>query len=91
MDANNKNVELVNRFVDSYKGFKNEISKVIVGQENVIDQVLMSVFCDGHSLLVDPWGRVLNRAFKTPKILNTIIDLRKVKKDRNKIPSLSHD
>ena len=52
MDANNKNVELVNRFVDSYKGFKNEISKVIVGQENVIDQVLMSIFCDGHSLLV---------------------------------------
>lgn len=52
MDPNNKNVELVNRFVDSYKGFKNEISKVIVGQENVIDQVLMSIFCDGHSLLV---------------------------------------
>ena len=52
MDAINKNVELVNRFVDSYKGFKNEISKVIVGQENVIDQVLMSIFCDGHSLLV---------------------------------------
>ena len=49
---NNKNVELVNKFVDSYKGFKNEISKVIVGQEDVIDQVLMSIFCDGHSLLV---------------------------------------
>ena len=45
----------------------------------------------GHSLLVDPWGRVLNRAINKPKILNTTIDLRKVKKDRNKIPSLSHD
>ena len=45
----------------------------------------------GHSLLVDPWGRVLNRAFKVPKILNTKIDLSKVKKDRKKIPSLLHD
>ena len=52
METNNKNVELVNKFVDSYKGFRQEISKVIVGQDNVIDQVLMSIFCDGHSLLV---------------------------------------
>ena len=44
---NNKNVELVNKFVDSYKGFKNEISKVIVGQEDVIDQgciIVISLF-----------------------------------------------
>ena len=52
METNNKNVELVNKFVDSYKGFRQEISKVIVGQDNVIDQLLMSIFCDGHSLLV---------------------------------------
>ena len=45
----------------------------------------------GHSLLVDPWGKVLNKAFKKPKILNTIIDLDKVKKDRNRIPSLLYD
>ena len=52
METNNKNVELVNNFVASYKGFRKEISKVIVGQDDVIDQVLMSIFCDGHSLLV---------------------------------------
>ncbi len=45
----------------------------------------------GHSLLVDPWGKVLNKAFKKPKILNTIIDLDKVKKDRKRIPSLLYD
>tara|TARA_B100001057_G_scaffold67133_1_gene60847 strand:- start:2877 stop:3839 length:963 start_codon:yes stop_codon:yes gene_type:complete len=49
---NKNNVEIVKDFVASYSNFKNEISKVIVGQDTVVDQVLMSVFCDGHSLLV---------------------------------------
>jgi MoxR-like ATPase len=51
MDTNN-NIELVKDFISSHKKFKEEISKVIIGQDNVIDQVLMSIFCDGHSLLV---------------------------------------
>jgi MoxR-like ATPase len=51
MDTNN-NIELVKDFISSYKRFKEEISKVIIGQDNVVDQVLMSIFCDGHSLLV---------------------------------------
>ena len=49
---NKNNVEIVKDFVASYSNFKNEISKVIVGQDTVVDQVLMSIFCDGHSLLV---------------------------------------
>ena len=52
METDKANVELVNQFVNSYQNFKKEISKVIVGQNDVVDQVLMSVFCDGHSLLV---------------------------------------
>ena len=51
MDTNN-NIELVKDFISSHKKFKEEISKVIIGQDNVVDQVLMSIFCDGHSLLV---------------------------------------
>ncbi|MDA9634855.1 MoxR family ATPase [bacterium] len=51
MDTNN-NIELVKDFISSYKSFKEEIGKVIIGQNNVVDQVLMSIFCDGHSLLV---------------------------------------
>ncbi len=49
---NKNNVEIVKDFVASYSNFKKEISKVIVGQDTVVDQVLMSIFCDGHSLLV---------------------------------------
>jgi MoxR-like ATPase len=51
MDTIN-NIELVKEFISSYKKFKEEIGKVIIGQNNVVDQVLMSIFCDGHSLLV---------------------------------------
>jgi MoxR-like ATPase len=51
METNN-NIELVKDFISSHKRFKEEISKVIIGQDNVVDQVLMSIFCDGHSLLV---------------------------------------
>ena len=31
---------------------KNEISKIIVGQDSVVDQVLLSIFSGGHALLV---------------------------------------
>ena len=51
MDTNN-NIELAKDFISSHKKFKEEIGKVIIGQNNVVDQVLMSIFCDGHSLLV---------------------------------------
>ena len=45
-------VKYVNEFVVKYNEFKNEISKVIVGQDLVIQQVLISIFCNGHCLLV---------------------------------------
>ena len=35
-----------------YDTLKQEISKVIVGQETVIEQILISIFSGGHSLLV---------------------------------------
>ena len=44
----------------------------------------------GHSLLVSPWGKILNKATLKPKILNTKINLDNVKQARKKIPSLSH-
>jgi MoxR-like ATPase len=45
-------VKAVDEFVVKYNEFKNEISKVIVGQEEVVQQVLISIFCNGHCLLV---------------------------------------
>ena len=45
-------VEGIDKFVVKYNEFKKEISKVIVGQDNVVEQVLISIFCNGHCLLV---------------------------------------
>lgn len=44
--------ESVDQLVAHYKELKNEIHKVIVGQDDVVDQVLISIFSRGHCLLV---------------------------------------
>ena len=45
-------VKAIDDFVGKYNEFKNEIAKVIVGQDAVVQQVLISIFCNGHCLLV---------------------------------------
>jgi MoxR-like ATPase len=42
----------IDQLVEHYKELKNEIHKVIVGQDEVVDQVLISIFSRGHCLLV---------------------------------------
>jgi MoxR-like ATPase len=44
--------EMVNKLKEAYSSLKSEMSKVIVGQEEVIDQLLISLFSKGHCLLV---------------------------------------
>jgi MoxR-like ATPase len=44
--------EQVEQLVLHYKELKSEIHKVIVGQDDVVDQVLISIFSKGHCLLV---------------------------------------
>jgi MoxR-like ATPase len=45
-------VEAADALGASYKALKNEISKVVIGQDDVVRQVLTAIFCQGHSLLV---------------------------------------
>ena len=45
-------VELAKKLVEDYQLLKNEIHKVIVGQDEVVDQVLISIFSRSHALLV---------------------------------------
>ncbi|MDX1445643.1 MoxR family ATPase [Lishizhenia sp.] len=45
-------VQAINNLVVQYKALKEEIHKVIIGQDEVVDQVLISIFSRGHSLLV---------------------------------------
>ncbi|MCX6252021.1 MAG: AAA family ATPase [Bacteroidetes bacterium] len=45
-------VEAINALVTKYNLLKSEIGKVIVGQDEVIKNLLISIFCKGHCLLV---------------------------------------
>ena len=45
-------VDAANGLAEAYKKLKAEISKVVIGQEEVVRQVLTGIFCQGHSLLV---------------------------------------
>lgn len=47
--------------------------------------------CFGHSLIVDPWGRVLADGGTEPGVVTAEIDLAQVEDTRRRIPSLRHD
>jgi len=44
--------ELIAKLRDSHQRLRSEIGKVIVGQEAVLDLLLMAIFCRGHALLM---------------------------------------
>ena len=45
-------VTAIENLVKKHKNLKQEIAKVIVGQDTVIDQILLSIYTGGHSLLI---------------------------------------
>jgi len=45
-------LQKVKKLKDAYDGLKTEISKVIVGQDEVIDELFISLFSRGHALLI---------------------------------------
>lgn len=50
--AYKSDVEAVDSLAQSYKDLKQEIGKVIIGQDEVLKTVIISLFSNGHSLLV---------------------------------------
>ena len=48
----NSDAEAIDSLVIKFAELKKEISKVIVGQEDVVDKVLIAILSNGHSLLV---------------------------------------
>jgi len=45
-------VEKAKQMIEDYHRLKDEIHKVIIGQDAIVDQVLISIFCKSHALLV---------------------------------------
>lgn len=57
--------EAVDALSASYRNLKSEISKVIIGQDDVVKKVLMGIFCDAHCLLVGVPGLAKTLLVKT--------------------------
>lgn len=95
----NSDVALADQFHKDFQCLTNEISKVIIGQEKVVELLLSSVFCSGHSLLVGVPGlaktlliqtisSALDLSFKriqfTPDLMpSDILGAETIDKDRN--------
>ncbi len=47
-----KDTEAIQKLVEKNKKLKEEVQQVIVGQEDVLDLLLISIFSGGHSLLI---------------------------------------
>lgn len=45
-------VAAIERLVEKHAALKQEIGKIIVGQKEVIEQILLSIYTGGHSLLI---------------------------------------
>lgn len=92
-------VEAADGLFEAYNSLKNEISKVVVGQDEVVRLLLTSVFCGGHCLLVGVPGLAktlliqtmasaldlkFNRIQFTPDLMpSDIVGAETLDKDRN--------
>ncbi|HYG40382.1 MAG TPA: AAA family ATPase [Cytophagales bacterium] len=52
MDILRSDVDTANSLFETYKALNKEISKVIIGQDEVVRLLLTAIFCQGHCLLV---------------------------------------
>ncbi len=65
-------VELVEKLNNSVKNLRSEIGKIIIGQNEIIDNILISLFSKGHCLLVGVPGLAKTLMIKT---LSQALDL----------------
>jgi MoxR-like ATPase len=71
--ANRNDVELIGKLSASVAEIKSEIAKVIVGQNEIIDNLLISLLSGGHCLLVGVPGLAKTLLIKT---LAEVLDLK---------------
>lgn len=69
----NSDVEAIENMPKVFENIKNEISKVIVGQNEIIEELLVSLFARGHCLLIGVPGLAKTLLIKT---LGEVLDLK---------------
>jgi len=65
MEAYKTDIEAANALKDTYDTIRASIGKVIVGQDDVVSKLLISILCNGHSLLVGVPGLAKTLLVKT--------------------------
>ena len=65
MVAKNDEVLQLDQLKSQFTTLKNEIAKVIVGQDQVVEELILSIFCKGHVLLVGVPGLAKTLLVKT--------------------------
>ncbi len=65
MVIKNDEVIQLNKLKKQFTTLKNEIAKVIVGQDQVVEELILSIFCKGHVLLVGVPGLAKTLLVKT--------------------------
>jgi len=65
MTEKNTSVQDLENLKGQFLTLKNEIAKVIVGQDKVIEELILSIFCRGHVLLVGVPGLAKTLLVKT--------------------------
>jgi MoxR-like ATPase len=65
-------IEAAKALKEKYEAIRTAISKVIVGQNEVVDKLIISILCNGHSLLVGVPGLAKTLLVKT---VSDVLDL----------------
>lgn len=79
-------VAAINKLVEKHKALKAEIAKVIIGQTVVIDQILLSIYTGGHSLLIGVPG--LAKTLMVNTIAQTLgLDFKRIQFTPDLMPS----
>ncbi|TFG98131.1 MAG: MoxR family ATPase, partial [Calditrichales bacterium] len=71
--SGNQEVEAIERLPEVFEKIKSEIRQVIVGQDEIVDQLLVSLFARGHCLLIGVPGLAKTLLINT---LGEIMDLK---------------
>lgn len=72
MKSFESDVEAANAFHEAYQKLTAEISKVVVGQDEVVKLLLTSIFCQGHCLLIGVPGLAKTLLIQT---ISSVLDL----------------
>ncbi|MEJ6791929.1 MAG: MoxR family ATPase [Lacinutrix sp.] len=79
-------VAAINQLVTRYKALREEIAKVIVGQDDVVNQILISIFSGGHALLIGVPG--LAKTLMVNTIAQTLgLDFKRIQFTPDLMPS----